>query len=152
MDSINSTNKRFGTEKVGHQYHWEHFVFVTKYRRDVFFRYGGLMEVVRDAFYVSAEKYGMTIKELSFGDDYEHVHLEVSMPNTMSVSTAAQLLKGYSSYVAFRQVPEIKGDYWGGNFWSSDYGNGSVGPRDEKVVQNYIRKQDVFGTIRQKIN
>ena len=143
MDSVNYKNNKGIGEKVGHQYHWEHFVFVTKYRKDVFLRYGGLMEVIREAFYVSAQKYGIEIRELSFGDDYEHIHMEVSIPNTMAVSRAAQLLKGYSAYVAFRQMPEIKEDYWGGNFWSAGYSNGSVGPRDENVLKDYIRRQDV---------
>ena len=147
MTSVNYKNNKGIGEKVGHQYHWEQFVFVTKYRRDVFARYNTLMEVIRNAFYVSAEKYEMSIKELSFGEDYEHVHLEVSIPNTMSVSRAVQLLKGFSAYSAFRQVPEIKRDYWGGEFWSDGYSNGSVGPRDETIVKDYIRRQDVLRLV-----
>ncbi|MCL4381138.1 IS200/IS605 family transposase [Candidatus Marsarchaeota archaeon] len=89
------------------------------------------------------------MKELSFGDDFAHVHMEISIPNTMSVSHAVQLLKGYSSYSIFRDMPNHRLRYRKGHFWSAGYSNGSVGPRDEETLQNYIRKQDVStGQIR----
>lgn len=47
----------------------------------------------------------MTIKEMSFGEDFAHVHMEVSIPNKMSISYAVQLLKGYSSYKVFKEMP-----------------------------------------------
>jgi REP element-mobilizing transposase RayT len=47
----------------------------------------------------------MAIKEMSFGEDFAHVHMEVSIPNTMSISHAVQLLKGYSSYKVFKEMP-----------------------------------------------
>ncbi len=59
-------------------------------------------ETIRNALYEVAERFRMTIKELSFGEDFAHVPLEVSIPNTMSIAYAIQLLKGYSSYVVFR--------------------------------------------------
>ena len=85
----------------------------------------------------------MTIKEISFGKDYGRVHLEVSVPNTMSISYAVQLLKGYSSYTVFKEMPRHRLRYFKGHFWSAGYSNGSVGPRDENTLQNYIQKQDI---------
>ena len=87
----------------------------------------------------------MTIKELSFGEDYAHTHMGVSIPNTMSVSFAVQLLKGFSSHEVFREVPNRRLRYPRGNFWSVGYINGSVGPRDKTIVKNYIRRQDISG-------
>ena len=85
----------------------------------------------------------MTIKELSFGEDFAHAHLEVSVPNTMSIAFAVQLLKGYSSYAIFKEIPHHRLRYPQGHFWSAGYSNGSAGPRDEETVQNYIRRQDI---------
>jgi len=142
MDSVNSRNKRFGIEGVGHQYHWEHFVFVTKYRYKMFGK-DKTISAIKGAFYNVAQRYKLVIKELSFGEDFSHVHMEVSIPNTMSVSYAVQLLKGYSSYMVFKEVPNHRLRYPQDHFWTAGYSNGSVGPRDEATLQNYIRKQDV---------
>ena len=143
MDSINSEkNIEPSAKGLGHQYNWQHMIFVTKYRYKMFGK-SKTIEAVSNALYDVARRYKMTIKELSFGDDYSHVHLEVSVPNTMSISYAVQLLKGYSSYVVFREVPRHRLRYFKGHFWTAGYSNGSVGPRDEKTLQNYIRKQDI---------
>ncbi len=93
MNSVNNAKNINATG--GHQYNWQHMIFVTKYRYKMF-RKSKTVEAIRKALYDVAERYKMTIKELSFGDDYSHVHLEVSVPNTMSISYAVQLLKGYS--------------------------------------------------------
>ena len=96
MNSVaNATNKNQTVNGVDHQYNWQHLVFVTKYRYKMFGKQKTI-ETIRRAFYDVAQRYNMTIKELSFGEDYAHTHMEVSIPNTMSVSFAVQLLKGFS--------------------------------------------------------
>ena len=121
-------------------------IFVTKYRYKMF-KNQKTIEIIRNALYEVAQRYKLTIKEMSFGDDYAHVHLEVSIPNTMSISYAVQLLKGYLSYLLFKEMPRHRLRYFKGHFWTAGYSNGSVGPRDEKTLQNYIRKQDVSGQM-----
>ena len=96
------------------------------------------IDTIRRAFYDVVERYNMTIKELSFGEDYTHTHMEVSIPNSMSVSFAVQLLKGFSSYEVFSAIPNYRLRYLCGNFWSAGYSNGSVEPRDKTIVKNYI--------------
>lgn len=140
MDSVNNA-KNINATGV-HQYNFQHMIFVTKYRYKMF-RNLKTVEIIRDALYNVAKRYKMTVKEMSFGEDYAHVHLEVSVPNTMSISYAVQLLKGYSSYTVFKEIPNHKLRYPRGTFWSAGYSNGSVGPRDENTLQNYIRRQDI---------
>lgn len=128
---------------LGPNYNFQHFVFTTKYRNKVFDN-GKIIEVAREAFYHAAAMHHLEIKVLSFGDDFAHVHMEVRIPNTMTVAQAAQMLKGYSSWALFKEIPSLRTDYfWGGAFWGKHYGNGSVGPQDEEVVQNYMTRQDV---------
>jgi REP element-mobilizing transposase RayT len=103
------------------------------------------MGALRRAFYDVAERYNTTIKELSFGEVYAHTHMEVSIPNAMSVSFAVQLLKGFSSREAFMDIPNHRLRYPHVNFWSAGYSNGSFGPRDETIVKNHIRRQDTSG-------
>ena len=147
MNSIaHARDKEPSVNDVGHQYNFQHMIFVTKYRYKMF-KNPKTIEIIRNALYNVAERYGMTVKELSFGDDYAHVHMEVSIPNTMSISYAAQLLKGYSSYTIFKEMPRHRLRYFKGHFWTVGYSNGSVGPRDERTLQNYIRKQDISGQM-----
>lgn len=121
--------------------------FVTKYRY-MMFKNPKTCKIIRDAIYDSSRRYGIGVKEFAVGDDYKHVHLEIDVPNTMSVSKAVQLLKGYSSYKVFREMPNHRLRYWKGHFWSEGYSNGSVGPQNEATIQNYIRKQDVYGQMK----
>lgn len=90
-------------------------------------------------------QFNIRIKELSFGEDYAHVHMEVSVPINMPVSKAAQLLKGYSSYIIFTEIPNHRLRYSQGHFWREDFSCGSVGPRSEETLRNYIRRQDTSG-------
>jgi REP element-mobilizing transposase RayT len=111
MNSVNNAKNINVTG--GHQYNWQHMIFITKYRYKMF-RNSKTADIIRCALYDIAERYKITIKELSFGDDFAHIHMEISVPNTISVSYAAQLLKGYSSYVIFKEMPNHRKRYWGG--------------------------------------
>ncbi len=147
MDSVASAKyKEPSANEVGHQYNFQHIVLVTKYRYKMF-KNSKTVGIIRDALYDAAERHGMVIKEMSFGEDFAHVHMEVSIPNIMSISYAMQLLNGYSSYKVFKEMPRHRLRYFKGHFWTAGYSNGSVGPRDENTLQNYIRKQDISGQL-----
>ena len=138
--------KELSANDVGHQYNFQHIVLVTKYRYKMF-KNPKTVGIIRDTLYDAAERHGMAIKEMSFGEDFAHIHMEVSIPNTMSISYAVQLLKGYSSYKVFKEMPRHRLRYFKGHFWTAGYSNGSVGPRDENTLQNYIRRQDIPGQL-----
>ncbi len=147
MNSVNhAKNIKPSVNEVGHQYNFQHFVFVTKYRYKMF-KNPKTIEIIRNALYDVAERYGVVIKEMSFGDDYAHVHIEVSIPNTMSISYVVQLVKEYSSYTLFKEMPRHRLKYFKGHFWSAGYNNGSAGPRNENTLQNCIRRQDISNQI-----
>jgi len=148
MNSVNQPqNINTRSDDLGHQYNFQHFVFVTKYRNKVL-NNKGIIEIAREAFYHAAATHHIEIKLLSFGDDFAHVHMEVKVPNTMSVSQAAQMLKGYSAWALFKELPYLRKDhFWGGHFWTAGYSNSSVGPQNEEVIQNYIRRQDISGKV-----
>ena len=87
MDSGTATNKEPSADRVSHQYNFQHLVFVTKYRYKMF-KNPKTIAAIRSALYNVAERYKISIKEMSFGDDFAHVHLETGIPNTMSVANA----------------------------------------------------------------
>ena len=139
--------KKTEAEYRGPNYNYQHFVLTTKYRNKVF-NNANVIAVAKEALYHAAANHHIEIKVLSFGEDYAHVHVEVNIPNTMTVAYAAQMLKGYSSWALFKEIPSLRTDYfWGGEFWGKHYGNGSVGPQGEDTVQNYIKRQDISGNI-----
>jgi len=145
MNSVNNAKNKEPTSKaLGHQYNWQHLVFVTKYRYKMF-KNPKTIEIIRKAISDVATRNGIDIKEFSFGEDYAHVHLEVNVPSKISVANAAQFLKGFSSYVVFKEMPNHRLRYPRGNFWSAGYSSSSVGPQSEETLRNYIRRQDISG-------
>lgn len=130
----------------GHRYNWQHIVVKTKYRYRML-KNPKTCKIVHDAIYDSALKHGIGIKEFAVGDDYAHIHIEIDVPVAMSVAHAVQLLKGYSAFVVFREMPNHRLRYPRGHFWAEKFSSGSVGPQNEKTIQNYIRRQDVYGQM-----
>ena len=72
----------------------------------------------------------------------DHVHLIVSIPPTMSLSKAFQLLKGASSYELFRREPKFRLRYPRGNFWSTGKFYRSVGDVDLETTRSYVQRQE----------
>ena len=106
------------------------------------FRNPKTIRVIREAINDTANRRKIEGREFAFGDDYAHAHIEVNVPPTFSI---AQLLKGYSSYVVFKVMPNHRLRYPQGHFWSAGYSSSSVGPQTEETVRNYIRRQDISG-------
>ena len=143
MNSIAiAKNKEPSANDVGHQYNWQHFVLVTKYRYKMFGKQK-TRDTVKDAIYDVASRKKMDVMEFAFGEDFAHIHILLNLPPTLTVSQAAQLLKGYSAYVVFREIPNHRLRYPQGHFWSAGYGSSSVGPQNVETIRNYIRKQDI---------
>lgn len=139
--------KNTGADALGPNYNFQHLVFTTKYGNPVFDN-KNIIEIAREAFYNAAARHHIKIKVLSFGDNFAHVHIEVDIPNTITVSDAVRYLKGYSSWALFKEIPTLRTEwFWGGEFWGKHYGNGSVGPQGENVVQNYITRQDISNKV-----
>ena len=53
------------------------------------FRNPKAIGVIKKAFYDAAERHKLSIKGLSFGEDFAHVHMEVNVPINMTVAKAA---------------------------------------------------------------
>ena len=143
MSSVNpERNIEVAAKARGWQYNHQHFVFVTKYRNKIF-TYREVIDAVRRGITEMCERLGIEIIEFSFGDTYDHVHMEVNVPNKYSISHAVQALKSHSASVAFRDAPVTKTWFLHGSFWNGGYGNNSVGYASEENTRNYIRSQDI---------
>lgn len=128
--------------KSSGSYNWQHIYFVSKKRYCVF-RKEKTREVCRHALYEAAKQFDIGIRELGFGEDFAHVHLEVNVPSRLSMSQIFQILKSHSASKIFELIPNFLKRYPDREFWSGWRYSGSVGPMTEQTVRDYIRRQDI---------
>ena len=76
------------------------------------------------------------MKTLAIGGASDHVHLLVSLPSTLSVAKAVQLLKGNSSKWIHETFPKLRGFEW-----QEGYGAFSIGVSGVDETKAYIRNQ-----------
>ncbi len=139
MISVTQTKNK---KELDFQYNFEHIVLIPKYRFKVF-KNPKTQKIVADAFKEIEMQYKIKIKEFSFGDDFAHIHMEVNVPNKLSVAQVIQILKSHSASKIFREMPNFQKRYPRGSFWGGQYSNSSVGFVNEEKIKNYIRRQDV---------
>ena len=116
-----------------------HFVFVTKYRYKVL--KGKHIEYLRGVFKEMREEMGGTLEE--FDGEADHVHLLIQYPPKWSISKIVNNLKGRSSRLLRRDMPDIKERYCGkAGLWHRSYFAGSVGGAPLEIVKQYIEQQN----------
>ena len=70
----------------------------------------------------------------------DHIHMLVSIPPKISVSSFAGFLKGKSSLMIFDRHANLKYKYGNRHFWCRGYYVNTVG-RNKKAIAEYIRNQ-----------
>ena len=70
----------------------------------------------------------------------DHIHMLVSIPPKISVSSFMGYLKGKSSLMIFDRHANLKYKYGNRHFWCRGYYVDTVG-RNKKAIEQYIRKQ-----------
>ena len=119
--------------------HWRckyHIVFAPKYRRQVI--YGKIRADIGKILRKLCEQKGIEIIEAELCKD--HVHMLVSIPPKMSVSSVMGYLKGKSALMIFDRHANMKYKYGNRHFWSRGYYVDTVG-QNKKAIQEYIRNQ-----------
>ena len=109
-----------------------HIVFTPKYRRKVLF--SQLRESVRDL----CKYKGVEIIEGHLMPD--HVHMLVSIPPKISVSSFMGYLKGKSTLMIYDRHPELQSK-WDKAFWARGYYVETIGNITDEAVQKYIKEQ-----------
>ena len=133
MSEQNTDAKSLAHTKWNCKYH---VVFAPKYRRKVFFQ--EKKADVRDILRTLCEWKGVTIIEGEICPD--HVHLLLSIPPKMSVSSFMGYLKGKSSLMIFQKYGNMKFAYRNREFWCKGYYVDTVG-KDTAAIKNYIANQ-----------
>jgi putative transposase len=77
----------------------------------------------------------------SVNHDIDHVHILVSIPPKMSVSSVVRIIKSNTSRELKQKFPFLKEVYWGTDgVWSDGYFVSTTGINDA-VIKRYIEKQ-----------
>jgi putative transposase len=119
---------------------WEckyHVVFIPKCRRRTLYR--ELRRHLGEIFKRLAEQKESAIEEGHLQPD--HVHMMIAIPPKYAVSQVIGYIKGKSAIHLARVYGERKRNFVGQHFWARGYWVSTVG-RDEKVIREYIRKQE----------
>lgn len=115
-----------------------HLVFITKYRYKVL--KGKHIGYLKNIFKETIEEMGGTLEE--FDGEADHVHLLIQYPPKWSISKIVNNLKGRSSRLLRRDMPDIKERYWDeAALWHRSYFAGSVGGAPLEIVKQYIEQQ-----------
>ncbi|MGE6517624.1 IS200/IS605 family transposase [Lysinibacillus sphaericus] len=113
-----------------------HIVFAPKYRRQVI--YGQIKADVGRILRQLCERKGVEIIEATACP--EHIHMLVSIPPKLSVSSFMGYIKGKRSLMIFDRHANLKYRYGNRRFWCRGYYVDTVG-RNRKVIQEYIKNQ-----------
>ena len=113
-----------------------HIVFAPKYRRQII--YGKYKASICQILRLLCERKGVEIHEAEACPD--HIHMLVSIPPKLSISSFMGYLKGKSSLMIFDRHANLKYKYGNRKFWCRGFYVDTVG-RNQKRIEDYIRNQ-----------
>jgi REP-associated tyrosine transposase len=114
-----------------------HIVFTPKYRRKIVYNQykESVVQILKDL----CKWKGVEIIEGKAMID--HIHLLVSIPPKMSVSSFMGYLKGKSALMMFDRHANLKYKYGNRHFWAQGYYVSTVG-LNEATIAKYVREQE----------
>ena len=124
-----------------------HIVFTPKYRRKAI--YNQYKADIRDIIKQLCSYKGVEIIEGHLMPD--HIHMLVSIPPKISVSSFMGYLKGKSTMIIFERYARLKYKYGNRHFWSRGYYVSTVGG-NKQAVQKYIQNQEKEDLISAQIS
>ena len=124
-----------------------HIVYTPKYRRLIIYKQikKDIQAIIKDL----CKWKGVEIIEGSMMPD--HVHLLVSIPPKMSVSSFMGYLKGKSAMMIFDRHANLKYKFGNRHFWATGYYVSTVG-LNEATIAKYVREQQTYDQMIDKIS
>ena len=113
-----------------------HVVFAPKYRRQII--YGKIKQDIGLILRNLCERKRVEIIEANACID--HIHMLISVPPKISISSFMGYLKGKSSLAIFERHANLKYKYGNRVFWAKGYFVSTVG-KNKKMIAEYIRNQ-----------
>ncbi|MFA7129946.1 MAG: IS200/IS605 family transposase [Sphaerochaeta sp.] len=124
-----------------------HIVFTPKYRRKVI--YNQYRQSVGQILRSLCGYKGVELIEGHLMSD--HVHMLVSIPPKMSVSSFMGYLKGKSALMMFDKHANLKYKFGNRHFWAEGYYVSTVG-LNEATIAKYIREQEQHDIMQDKLS
>ncbi|KEI09509.1 IS200/IS605 family transposase [Clostridium botulinum] len=124
-----------------------HIVFAPKFRRREI--YGDRKIEIGKILRQLCEWKGVEIIEANACVD--HIHMLVSIPPKMSISSFVGFLKGKSSLMIFEKFANLRYRYGNRHFWCRGYYVDTVG-RNKKAIKEYIKNQQKEDMISDQIS
>ncbi len=124
-----------------------HIVFTPKYRRKII--YNQLKVDIRDILKQLCSYKGVEIIEGHLMPD--HIHMLVSIPPKISVSSFMGYLKGKSALMIFDRHANLKYKFGNRHFWSEGYYVSTVG-LNEATIKKYIQEQEKYDIMKDKLS
>ena len=112
-----------------------HLQWCTKYRYNVF-KKDYLKNICIVVIEEAAKRH--KIKVIDTEVDVDHIHVVASLPMTMDVTKALQLLKGFSARLVFKQVPNLRKLYPRGHLCSPGKFAASIGHITLEKAKAYL--------------
>ena len=116
-----------------------HLIFVVKYRQKLLVN--DLRDFVIETFSNISENSDFSIDIME--TDTDHIHMMISYPPTISVTSIVRKLKQISTYRLWKIFEnDLKKHFWEEHtFWSEGYFACSIGNASEDTVRHYIETQ-----------
>ena len=124
-----------------------HIVFAPKYRRKVIYKElrADIGQIIRK---LCDEKKVEIIEAQACPD---HIHMLVSIPPKISVSSFMGYLKGKSALMIFDRHANLKYKFGNRHFWSEGYYVSTVG-LNEATIKKYIQDQEKYDIMQDKLS
>jgi putative transposase len=114
-----------------------HIVFTPKYRRKIIYN-----EIKKDIVEILKDLCKWKGVEIIEGNaTVDHVHMVVSIPPKISVSSFMGYLKGKNAMMIFDRHANLKYKFGNRHFWSRGYYVSTVG-LNEATIAKYVREQE----------
>lgn len=124
-----------------------HIIFAPKYRRQVI--YGKIKGDIGQILRKLCEFKGVEIIEANACKD--HIHMLVSIPPKISISSFMGYLKGKSSLMIFDKHANLKYKFGNRHFWAEGYYVSTVG-LNEATIKKYIQEQESHDIAMDKLS
>ena len=115
-----------------------HIVWCVKYRHKVL-THDICERLYALLFGIAADK-GFTVVEAKV-DEMDHIHVFVSAPPKLSITSIVRWLKGISGYHLLDEFPELRKYLWKGELWNGSYFVETIGSTSEENIRRYIGRQ-----------
>lgn len=124
-----------------------HIVFAPKFRRQIIYKQikADITKIIKDL----CKYKGVEIIEGHAMPD--HIHLLVSIPPKMSVSSFMGYLKGKSAMMIFDRHANLKYKFGNRHFWATGYYVSTVG-LNEATIAKYVREQQLHDQVIDKVS